>query len=54
MSPTPASPTPPTPQTVPRGELDQIVRGDHGHPHAILGPHLHGDVVTFRVLKPLA
>jgi len=30
------------------------VRGEHGHPHAVLGPHLHGDRVTVRALKPLA
>ncbi len=44
----------PVPHPVNRGELDQIVRGDHGHPHAILGPHEHDGVVTVRVLKPLA
>ncbi|WP_139978313.1 1,4-alpha-glucan branching protein GlgB [Nocardioides litoris] len=45
---------PARPAEVPRGELDQVVRGDHGHPHAILGPHLDAGVCTFRVLKPLA
>lgn len=49
----PTTPTP-SPQPVNRGELDQILRGEHGHPHAILGPHLVDDVVTVRVLKPLA
>jgi 1,4-alpha-glucan branching enzyme len=43
-----------TPLAVNRGELDQLVRGDHGHPHAILGPHVHEGTLTFRVLKPLA
>ncbi|WP_232679342.1 1,4-alpha-glucan branching protein GlgB [Nocardioides sp. R-C-SC26] len=50
----------PTPDSAPdvhpvaRGELDQIVRGEHGHPHAVLGPHPHDGGVTVRVLKPLA
>ncbi|HET8961051.1 GlgB N-terminal domain-containing protein, partial [Nocardioides sp.] len=39
---------------VPREELDQIVRGEHGHPHAVLGAHPHDGGVTVRVLKPLA
>jgi 1,4-alpha-glucan branching enzyme len=39
---------------VPREELDQIVRGEHGHPHAVLGGHAHDGGVTVRVLKPLA
>ncbi|MGA8255385.1 MAG: 1,4-alpha-glucan branching protein GlgB [Nocardioides sp.] len=43
-----------TPLQIPRGELDQIVRGEHGHPHAVLGPHLDNGRVTVRVLKPLA
>ena len=39
---------------VPREELDLLVRGEHGHPHAVLGPHPHEGGVTVRVLKPLA
>ena len=39
---------------VPREELDLLVRGEHGHPHAVLGPHPHDGGVTVRVLKPLA
>jgi 1,4-alpha-glucan branching enzyme len=39
---------------VPRAELDQLVKGWHGHPHGVLGPHLHEGAVTVRVLKPLA
>ncbi|QBR91676.1 1,4-alpha-glucan branching protein GlgB [Nocardioides euryhalodurans] len=35
-------------------ELDLLVRGEHGHPHAVLGPHPHDGAVTVRVLKPLA
>ena len=51
----PSSPSSPsTPLAVNRAELDQIVRGEHGHPHAILGPHVADGRVTVRVLKPLA
>ncbi len=39
---------------VPTSELDQIANGEHGHPHAVLGPHVHEGAVTVRVLKPLA
>ncbi len=35
-------------------ELDLLVRGEHGHPHSLLGPHPHDGGVTVRVLKPLA
>ena len=38
----------------PREELDQIIRGEHGHPHAVLGPHVVGGEVWVRVYKPLA
>ena len=50
------TPTPPTPSVapVPADELDQLVRGEHGHPHAVLGPHVHDGAVTVRALKPLA
>jgi 1,4-alpha-glucan branching enzyme len=44
----------PTPLSVPTDELDLIVRGEHGHPHAVLGPHPHEGGVTVRALKPLA
>jgi len=58
----PTSPSTPTPTPIPaaqpapvsRAELDQVVRGDHGHPHAVLGPHPHDGAVTVRVLRPLA
>ncbi|WP_445321615.1 1,4-alpha-glucan branching protein GlgB [Nocardioides sp. GXZ039] len=55
-SPVPSSPSPavPLPAQVDSGELEQIVRGEHGHPHAVLGPHPSEGAVTFRVLKPLA
>jgi 1,4-alpha-glucan branching enzyme len=35
-------------------ELDQLLRGEHGHPHAVLGAHVHDGGVTVRVYKPLA
>ncbi|MEO5852937.1 MAG: 1,4-alpha-glucan branching protein GlgB [Nocardioides sp.] len=35
-------------------ELDLLVDGRHGQPHAILGAHPHDGAVTIRVLKPLA
>jgi 1,4-alpha-glucan branching enzyme len=34
--------------------LEQIVRGEHGDPHAVLGAHEHAGAVTVRVLRPLA
>ena len=43
-----------TAKPVPVEELDQIIRGEHGHPHAVLGAHPHEGGVTVRVLKPLA
>jgi len=33
-------------------ELSQVVRGEHGNPHGVLGPHPHDGAVTLRVLKP--
>ena len=51
---TPPSGHDPAPRPVPVEELDQLVRGEHGHPHAVLGPHLHDGAVTVRVLRPLA
>jgi 1,4-alpha-glucan branching enzyme len=35
-------------------EIEQLTRGEHGQPHAILGPHPEGDGVTIRTFKPLA
>src|SRR4249919_170958 len=35
-------------------EIEQLTRGEHGQPHAILGPHPEGDGVTIRSFKPLA
>ncbi len=48
------SPTSPSARPVPREELDQVLRGEHGQPHAVLGAHPHDGAVTVRVLKPLA
>ena len=40
--------------TVDAAELTQVVRGEHGNPHGVLGPHPHDGGVTVRALKPLA
>ncbi|GAA4693900.1 1,4-alpha-glucan branching protein GlgB [Nocardioides nanhaiensis] len=41
--------------THPKDELDQLIRGEHGHPHALLGPHADGaGQVWVRTYKPLA
>ncbi|HET6626501.1 MAG TPA: 1,4-alpha-glucan branching protein GlgB [Nocardioidaceae bacterium] len=34
--------------------LAQIIAGEHGDPHAVLGAHKHDGAVTVRVLRPLA
>ncbi|WP_122818153.1 1,4-alpha-glucan branching protein GlgB [Nocardioides pantholopis] len=39
---------------VDRDQLEQLVRGEHGQPHAVLGAHPHDGAVTVRVLKPMA
>ncbi len=39
---------------VPREEVDQIIRGEHGHPHDVLGPHVVDGTVVVRAYKPLA
>jgi 1,4-alpha-glucan branching enzyme len=41
-------------QPVPRDELTLLVRGEHGSPHSVLGPHPHDGAVTVRAFKPLA
>jgi 1,4-alpha-glucan branching enzyme len=46
--------TRPNIRPVPASELEQLVRGEHGSPHSILGPHPYDGDVTVRVLKPLA
>ncbi|WP_179617013.1 1,4-alpha-glucan branching protein GlgB [Nocardioides marinisabuli] len=51
---TPEQPVSTTAKPVSHDELDQLVRGEHGHPHAVLGPHPHDGAVTVRVLRPLA
>ncbi len=35
-------------------ELDLLIQGGHGDPHAVLGAHPHEGGVTVRVLRPLA
>ncbi|MGN6782565.1 MAG: 1,4-alpha-glucan branching protein GlgB, partial [Marmoricola sp.] len=50
------TPAPPT-EAVPgfdRDQFEQLVAGGYGDPHRLLGPHVHGDSVVLRVLKPLA
>ena len=49
-------PSPDTPQPAPddHGEIELVVRGEHGNPHGILGAHPGPDGVTIRVFKPLA
>ncbi|MDX6373167.1 MAG: 1,4-alpha-glucan branching enzyme [Nocardioidaceae bacterium] len=44
----------PTVLDVPVELLDQLVRGEHGNPHQLLGPHPHDGGVTVRTFKPLA
>ena len=41
-------------RTVSHDELDLLVSGGHGDPHAVLGAHPHEGGVTVRVLRPLA
>ncbi|MFT3872426.1 MAG: 1,4-alpha-glucan branching protein GlgB [Nocardioides sp.] len=48
------SPQAPAVQPVERRELDLLIEGRHGQPHAILGPHPYDGGVTVRVYKPLA
>ncbi|KQW52582.1 glycogen branching protein [Nocardioides sp. Root1257] len=48
------TPAGPAIQPVSATELDQVVRGEHGNPHGVLGPHPHEGAVTVRVLRPLA
>ena len=33
--------------------LGQVAAGEHGDPHAVLGPHPHDGAVTVRVFRPL-
>ncbi|MCL3860474.1 1,4-alpha-glucan branching protein GlgB [Actinotalea sp. K2] len=46
--------TTPSPRPVHDAELAAIASGTHADPHTVLGPHLDGQVVTIRVLRPLA
>ena len=56
----PARDVPPSPRPdrdlapVPRSEIDQLVAGEHGDPHHVLGAHPHAGSVTVRALRPLA
>jgi len=40
--------------SAPPAELAKLAAGTHGDPHTLLGPHLDGDGVTIRALRPLA
>jgi 1,4-alpha-glucan branching enzyme len=40
--------------TLDRRVLEQIAGGGHHDPHSVLGPHLDGDGLTIRVLRPFA
>ena len=54
MTPSSGSQVHPAVLPVSADELELLVRGEHGSPHSILGPHPHDGGVTIRVLKPLA
>ncbi len=62
MSPTHPEPGPgdagrTAPLPLDQAQVEQLVRGEHGDPHALLGPHPHGDgaaATTVRVMRPLA
>ena len=41
-------------RSVSHDELDLLVSGGHGDPHAVLGAHPHEGGVTVRILRPLA
>ncbi len=41
-------------RAVPHSELDQILAGEHGDPHSVLGAHPHAGGVTIRALRPHA
>ena len=43
-----------TPTPVDQHVIDALVDGIHSQPHDVLGPHVDGDVVTIRVLRPNA
>ncbi len=44
----------PQPRPVDSHELEMLVQGRHGNPHAFLGAHPHDGAVTVRTFKPLA
>ncbi|MEI8081342.1 MAG: 1,4-alpha-glucan branching protein GlgB [Actinomycetes bacterium] len=51
---TKATPAPITPAPIDNAVLDSLVDGYHAQPHQVLGPHVDGNVVTIRVLRPNA
>ncbi|MGB5936931.1 MAG: 1,4-alpha-glucan branching protein GlgB [Ornithinimicrobium sp.] len=46
--------TGPTALPLPMDEVEQLARGQHGNPHALLGAHPHDGGVTVRAMRPLA
>ena len=54
MTPKPTSAKSPAVAPASTEELSRLVRGEHGDPHTLLGPHPYDGAVTVRVYKPLA
>ncbi|MGB3828939.1 MAG: 1,4-alpha-glucan branching protein GlgB [Ornithinimicrobium sp.] len=46
--------TGPKAKPLPMDEVEQLIRGQHGNPHALLGAHPHDGGVTVRALRPMA
>ncbi len=46
--------TGPEAKPLPMNEVEQLIRGQHGNPHSLLGAHPHDGGVTVRALRPLA
>ncbi len=46
--------TGPEAKPLPMNEVEQLIRGQHGNPHSLLGAHPHDGGVTVRALRPMA
>ncbi len=46
--------TGPEAKPLPMNEVEQLIRGQHGNPHSLLGAHPHDAGVTVRALRPMA